>query len=165
MYKKLSEWQQERRDKPQRPDPRNTHGVDPTVWSKSAPAPPSADTAKDPIVELAQIRIELTEVNRKIRSSQAVFNGQSGRSLSRAEYYALLHRKDRLTPRLQELEMQCAMAKYERRIADDQKDLLEAQAVKVTLATVFMDMAKEMLADQVYQRIFIAAVHRHEDKK
>lgn len=85
--------------------------------------------------------------------------------MSRAEYYSLLHRKDRLTPRLLELEMQCAIAKRERHIEYDHKELLEAQAVKVTLATVFMDMAKEMLADEVYQRIFVAAVHRHEDKK
>jgi hypothetical protein len=133
------------------------YGIDPTTWSM----PTSHDEV---IIELDILRAKAKEINAAISLSQQRFNGRlKGSPLPRTAYAKLLEQKIEIGRCISKLEARCSLERSERREAAKREDLAREE-IKGSLAGVFMDMAKAMLADDVYKRVLVAAVHRYQDK-
>jgi hypothetical protein len=180
MYKKLSDWQQDRQKERGLLDTKNRHGVDATVWKQpaeseggsnerpsiaQAPKAPPAMSPEDAVVELSKLKAEVMELNETLQLSEARYTGRApGAPLRGDEYQRLLRRKSELGRRRLWLESLLSVARAARRSTAKAEDALKAETRKATIAETFMDLAKEMLAHDVYQRVLIASVHRHRDK-
>jgi hypothetical protein len=179
MYKKLAEWQQHRRDVgPRETD--NEHGVDPTAFSESRgnlppwKVPDTYDAAR---AELGKLRVQSTEIKEQIVLSRERLAGRrSGQALSQTKYGILNQRRSEISQRIAKLEMFCSaertairnanqQVRSEKAVLAEREKLIKAHESRPSIAEIFMDMAREMLAEDVYGRVFVAAVHRHRERE
>jgi hypothetical protein len=153
MYKLSSDWLQ----RGPRESTANQYGIDPTTWSM----PTSYD---DVVIELGNLRAKMTEINAEINLSKQRYNGRiKGNPLPQSAYGQLLQHKTEIGRCIAKLEARCALERNERREAAKREEIVREET-KLSLAGIFMDMAKAMLADDVYKRVLVAAVHRYQDK-
>jgi hypothetical protein len=181
MYKSLSEAMQERQRRNIATSTRNTAGVDETVWKNNdnkpqpKPKPPpveppevALDDPDEERVRLVALKLELENSQRKVVNDIGWADRNYRRHGRRADnYHDLLRQRDANLDRLNELQQKLVAIKLKVRRKAEDADRKRTEARKQattldggTLAETFMQLAKEMLADPVYQRVMVAAIHR-----
>jgi chaperonin cofactor prefoldin len=130
----------------------NRNGVDSTVWKDAR------DEIEDRIGRAKQAKVEVTKRLARIKAdiSQGLNERQlTGRRVNPHVWSKMLTEKAQLTHRIQEIEGELIAAKRAREEAE------RARPEKpINFQSAFVVMAKEMLAEPVYQRIRLAALHR-----
>jgi MarR-like DNA-binding transcriptional regulator SgrR of sgrS sRNA len=176
MYKSLSEAMQERQRRNIEFSHSNTGGIDDTVWARNVRQQIDIGVSDDPEderVRLLALKIEFQNKARKLTETIALAERQFHRNGQRAKEYDHWHQKRSIyLDSLSEIDQKLAAIKLKVKRKSEEKELARQQTQREskqqlpddcqseTLADVFMEMAKEMLADPVYQRVLIAAVHR-----
>lgn len=122
-------------------------GVDPTVWIEKG------DEYQSLTTELVGLQAECAAINAQIAESRArLCNGAPGKPLPPVAFARVTRRKADIVKRIVAIEnrLRPLKAEYKARRAKHFDSFADA----------FMNMAKEMLAHEVYDRIFVAAAHR-----
>jgi hypothetical protein len=126
----------------------NRQGVDQTVWKNEAEL--EYLKMRD---ELNQLQVDSAALLAQIKLSQARVTGSvPGAPMPRSGYVAALQRRDAIVKKILELEARMRPVKEKIKVAHRQGTN--------SLENAFLVTAKEMLASDVFNRIFIAAAHR-----
>jgi hypothetical protein len=156
MFKRASENSQSRTDRAAVHNRTNESGVDPAAFA-AAHADPEVDRAKL-IRDKTDAEAKLALINAQLRRAKGAFTGNT-RNQSGHEIVAKWEsQRATLVGRLNRMNALLSQMNFDRKTkhADD-------EAQHDNLPKVFMAMAREMLADEIYNRVFVAAVHRMRD--
>jgi hypothetical protein len=125
---------------------KNEAGVDESVWVSPD------DEYRLLNTKLDGLRAECAAINSQITLSRARLNGQPGNPMPPTAYARACQKKSAIVKLIVEIEMKMRPLKDKMREDRDRRFATFEQA--------FLFMAKEMLAHEVFDRIFVAAAHR-----
>jgi hypothetical protein len=149
MFKKTSNAMQSRQRRSVTETTKNTSGVDKSVW-KSRDEDQSERSRL--IFAKKEVEAKLSKIKRDILSANVRYHNHAGKPLTSSQYQGLLMRKEILVNELNELDKRL----LELRLNGDARRNIETN----NFGTEFKIMAKELLAEEVYNRIVYATIHR-----
>jgi hypothetical protein len=171
MYKKQSENFQSRTTRQAIHSRYNEHGIDPTAFSEHPH--PNPDEAHIDKIDLAKLRrdkreveVQLSLINSRLIEGRTALKRGSMRETSFDQVSQWEKQRANLIRKMAAMDRLLMQAKIDRVAEQSQQDdqRYEQQAVVDQFPQIFMAMAKELLAHEVYNRIFIATVHRQREK-
>ena len=154
MFKNTSQNAQSRTDRSALHHRKNESGVDPAVYAEH----PAADTIADReklIRDKSQVEQHLAAINARLRQAKAAFNGSTRSQTGYDTVARWESQRATLVGKLTRMNALLSNMNYERRVTQ-----VEACEAEDGFPRLFMTLAREMLADEVYNRIVVAAVHR-----
>jgi hypothetical protein len=163
MYKKLSEWQQDQSRRAAVVSHENTGGVDPTAF-KQTDETKESDGA-DERDRLVLRKREIEHAVRMLRESIAHAQRQFAKTQQFEPHYnQWIATRSRLINELMDIDRSLMRLRVKFR-----REKKENESQKTTrdlsYEAVFVRVAKEILADPVYDRICVATIHRLRETK
>jgi hypothetical protein len=154
VFKNTSQNAQSRTDRSALHRRKNESGVDPAVYAEH----PAADTIADReklIRDKSQVEQHLAAINARLRQAKAAFNGNTRSQTGYDTVARWESQRATLVGKLTRMNALLSNMNYERRVTQ-----VEAREAEDGFPRLFMTLAREVLADEVYNRIVVAAVHR-----
>jgi hypothetical protein len=176
MYKKASANQQGRTDRAINVSHHNEHGIDPSAFEMC-----DADKDEETIRNIQLQRANLLErkrqleqknvyFTRQLQDARAAYHGDKDEALDYPQFIKIREEKEAIVSEMKDIEQQLSRFRLQLQgIAHSQNQrrrIIKREQVEFgSYEKIFVQIAQQMLAKPVFERIALATVHRLQEQR